>query len=172
MRSSSALSESFDELSDAEYAYLGGLFLAAALVLAAAVILIVRRCNRSEATLRAPPAYSAAPRQHRRAIEMQPARADEYETLQVIVVAHGREAELEVQTDAWSSYEMLRELVVDAVPEMFGETDDLILEYMNAQARWMRVKMKTPVETVKAAKAARISVPTSRSRQALSEDFE
>ena len=42
--------------------------------------------------------------------------------LQVIVVAHDQEAELEVQTDAWSSYEELRELVVDAVPNMFRDS--------------------------------------------------
>ena len=44
--------------------------------------------------------------------------------LQVIVVAHDQEAELEVQTDAWSSYEELRELVVDAVPNMFRDSND------------------------------------------------
>ena len=56
--------------------------------------------------------------------------------LQVIVVAHDQEAELEVQTDAWSSYEELRELVVDAVPNMFMDTDELTLEYKNEHSRW------------------------------------
>ena len=62
--------------------------------------------------------------------------------LQVVVVAHDQEAELEVQTDAWNSYEELRELVVDAVPNMFRDTDELTLEYKNEQSRWVRVKMK------------------------------
>ena len=62
--------------------------------------------------------------------------------LQVIVVAHDQEAELEVQTDAWDSYEALRELVVDAVPNMFRDTDELTLEYKNEHGRWTRVKMK------------------------------
>ena len=82
--------------------------------------------------------------------------------LQVIVVAHDQEAELEVQTDAWNSYEELRELVVDAVPNMFRDTDELTLEYKNEAMRWVRVKMKTPVEAVKAARAARITVPSAK----------
>ena len=76
--------------------------------------------------------------------------------MQVIVLAHNREAELEIQTDAWDSFEDLRELVVDAVPNMFHDSDELTLEYLNAQSRWLRVKLRTPVETVKAARSARI----------------
>ncbi len=38
------------------------------------------------------------------------------------------------------------------------------LEYKNEHARWIRVKMKTPVEAVKSARAARIIVPQSSSR--------
>jgi hypothetical protein len=56
----------------------------------------------------------------------------------------------------------LRELVVDAVPTMFRDTDELTLEYQDARGRWNRVKMKTPVDTVKAARSARIIVPTKR----------
>ena len=56
----------------------------------------------------------------------------------------------------------LRELVVDAVPNMFLDTDELTLEYKNEHARWVRVKMKTPVDAVKSARAARITVPNSK----------
>ena len=83
------------------------------------------------------------------------------------LVAHDQEAELEVQTDAWNSYEELRELVVDAVPNMFRDTDELTLEYKNEQSRWIRVKMKTPVDAVKAARCARITVPSRGSSRAL-----
>merc|ERR1711988_844970 len=99
--------------------------------------------------------------------ELGPAHAQEYEVLQVTVVAHDQEAELEVQTDAWNSYEELRELVVDAVPNMFYDTDELTLEYKNEHARWVRVKMKTPVDAVKASRCARITVPSTRGSRAL-----
>ena len=55
----------------------------------------------------------------------------------------------------------LRELVVDAVPSMFRDTDELTLEYQDGRGRWNRVKMKTPVDTVKSARSARITVPNS-----------
>ena len=55
----------------------------------------------------------------------------------------------------------LRELVVDAVPTMFRDTDELTLEYQDGRGRWNRVKMRTPVDTVKAARSARIVVPSS-----------
>ena len=137
-------------LSDADIAYLGGTLLALLVVLVAAIVLVARSC---------------APSQSMR--DTGPARADEYEMLQVVVAAHDQEAELEVQTDAWNSFEELRELVVDAVPNMFRDTDELTLEYKNEQSRWVRVKMKTPVDAVKAARCARITVPPSRSGRAL-----
>lgn len=49
-----------------------------------------------------------------------------------------------------------------AVPNMFRDTDELTLEYKNEQSRWVRVKMKTPVDAVKAARSARITVPAPR----------
>ena len=51
----------------------------------------------------------------------------------------------------------LRELVVDAVPNMFRDSDELTLEYMTTST-WLRVKRSTPLATVKAAKAARVIV--------------
>ena len=133
-------------LSDTDVAYLGGTILALLVVLTAGLILIGKSCAGGS----------------RRTADIGPARADEYDMLQVIVVAHDQEAELEVQTDAWNSYEELRELVVDAVPNMFRDTDELTLEYKNEAMRWVRVKMKTPVEAVKAARAARITVPSAK----------
>lgn len=88
-----------------------------------------------------------------------PASAVDYAVLQVTVQAHGQQAELEVQTDAWDSYEGLRELVVDAIPQLFRETDELLLEYMDGRGAWKMVKLRTPVATVKAARCARIVVP-------------
>ena len=58
----------------------------------------------------------------------------------------------------------LRELVVDAVPTMFRDTDELTLEYMDGRGRWNRVKMRTPVDTVKAARSARIIVPSAAAK--------
>ena len=170
-------------LSDTDIAYLGGTLLAILVVLIAGLILLVRSCSGGSRS-----GYSSGLRSS--GYEVGPARADEYEMLQVIVVAHDQEAGLEVQTDAWSSYEELRELVVDAVPNMFLDTDEvrcraspltmkrplrlicviipcalcqLTLEYKNEHSRWVRVKMKTPVDAVKSARAARITVPSSKS---------
>ena len=113
-------------LSDADIAYLGGTLLALAIVLTAGIVLLVRSCAGSS---------------RGKVSDVGPAYAEEYDSLQVIVVAHDQEAELEVQTDAWNSYEELRELVVDAVPNMFRDTDELTLEYKNEQSRWVRVKV-------------------------------
>ena len=142
-----ALSSFLSDLSDAESAYLGGTVLALLVVCGAhrapnlslslsffhtaiessvrnthrrvlyvwtvaGVILLMRKCNS---------------RSQQRGYAIGPAHAEEYEMLQVIVVAHDQEAELEVQTDAWSSYEELRELVVDAVPNMFRDSTRLRL---------------------------------------------
>ncbi len=53
----------------------------------------------------------------------------------------------------------LRELVVDAVPAMCHDTDELTLEYKSDQhSKWVRVKTRTPVAAVKAARIARITV--------------
>jgi hypothetical protein len=134
-------------LSDAELAYAGGTALALLIVVGAIIVLAVRSCKGGSSQ----PAYMG------RMGEIGPARADEYDTLQVIVQAHNQEAELEVQTDAWSSYEELRELVVDAVPQMFRDTDELTLEYLDRRQKWTRVKMRTPVDAVKAARSARIT---------------
>lgn len=86
------------------------------------------------------------------------AHASDFAVLRVIVRTPDNEAELEIETDTFDSYEELRELVVDSVPEMFHDTDELTLEYQNARSRWQRVKRSTPVDTVKAARSARISV--------------
>ena len=82
-------------LSDAEMAYAGGTALALLIVVAAIGVLALRSCKTG------PHAYA------RRATigDVGPARADEYDTLQVLVQAHNQEAELEVQTDAWDSFE-------------------------------------------------------------------
>ena len=94
-------------LSDSDIAYLGGSLLAFVFVLTSGLVLLVRMCT--------------SPTR-----DIGPAHAEEYNMLQVVVVAHDQEAELEVQTDAWNSYEELRELVVDAVPKMFRDTDELV----------------------------------------------
>ena len=78
----------------------------------------------------------------------------------MVVEARDQEAELEVQTDAFDSYEQLRELVVDAVPKMFRDSDELMLEYnvsSGKRPKWVRVKLRTPVDAVKAAGSLRIT---------------
>ena len=130
------------DISETEFAYLGGLLLALAIALTAMIILCARRCARGAGGGLEGGLGGTRGRRARRDLEA-PARADEYDILRVLVVARQREAELEVQTDSWDSYEELRELVVNSVPEMFRDTDELVLEYMNAQSRWMRVKMRT-----------------------------
>ena len=78
-------------LDDTEFAYVGGSALALLVVLVAGCVLLFRRLSAS-----------------RRRQEIEPAFAEEYDVLQVIVHAHDQEAELEVQTDAWNSYEEVR----------------------------------------------------------------
>lgn len=81
----------------------------------------------------------------------------DYAQLSVIVRSREQEAELEVQTEAFDSYEQLREMVVDSLPEMFRDTDELTLEYQNARNKWVRVKLRTPVSVVKASACVRIT---------------
>ena len=64
--------------------------------------------------------------------------------LQIIVEAFDHEAELEIQPDAFDSFEGLRELVVDAVPQMFGDTDSIVLDYMGSGGRWRRQDADEP----------------------------
>lgn len=187
--------------SDVDVALMGGAAVAALLLLATLLVMAARSCCSSGAGERIHPGESHV------------ASAADYETLQVAVQAHGHEAELEVSTDAFESYEevcallarvarsmmhlpysharapctggvsycaptaralpaqtdecfeshmlpvpwQLRELVVDAVPNMFRDSDELTLEYMTTST-WLRVKRSTPLATVKAAKAARVIV--------------
>ena len=88
-------------LSDTDIAYLGGTLLALLVVLTACLILLARSCCGGQYSRGG--GYSSS--MGGGGYDSGPARADEYEMLQVIVVAHDQEAELEVQTDAWSSYE-------------------------------------------------------------------
>ena len=171
-----------------QYILLGGSAIAALLLIAALASLACRSCNSSLAETGGG----------------QVANASEYDTLVVKVHAHGYDAELEISTDAFESYEevrtpaqlraslsiihpllrgaflplmclashvlhracpppcthtQLRELVVDALPTMFRDSDELSLEYMvGGSNTWQRVKRSTPVATVKAARAARVVV--------------
>ena len=137
------------DLSGTELALMCGALLALGVLLFTFSILLVRYCRNKLARDRAD-------------VEG-PAHADEYAVLQVVIQGHSQEAQLEVQTDAFESYEELRELVIDAIPNMFLDTDELTLEYMNDRSRWTRVKRSTPVATVKAARTARIRLaPLSR----------
>ena len=77
------------------------------------------------------------------------------DVLQVIVVVRDQEAELEIQLDGFETYGELRELVVDAVPQMFKPDDALLMEYAD-RGGWTRVKTKTPVDVVKNARSVRI----------------
>ena len=89
-------------LDDTEFAYVGGSALALLVVLVAGCVLLIRRLSAS-----------------RRRQDIEPAFAEEYDVLQVIVHAHDQEAELEVQTDAWSSYEEVRPIAtLDACPRL------------------------------------------------------
>ena len=86
--------------------------------------------------------------------------------LQIIVEAFDHEAELEIQPDAFDSFEGLRELVVDAVPQMFGDTDSIVLDYMGSGGRWQRVKTRTSLATVKASGSIKITVQPPAARNA------
>ena len=90
---------------------------------------------------------------HRRAFEDGTSVQDG--ALQVIVLAHEQEAELEIQVDGFDTYEELRELVVDAVPQMFDDSDAILMEYADGKG-FSRVKTKTPIDVVKRARSVRI----------------
>ena len=76
-------------------------------------------------------------------------------SLQVIVLANDQEAELEILLSAFDTYEDLRELVVDAVPQMFNDADAIVIEYSDGRS-WCNVKTKTPIDVVKGARCVRI----------------
>ena len=75
--------------------------------------------------------------------------------LQVIVLAHDQEAELEIQIDGFDTYEELRELVVDSLPQLFNDSDAILMEYADGNG-FSRVKTKTPINVVKRARSVRI----------------
>mmetsp|Transcript_22842 Transcript_22842/g.61253 ORF Transcript_22842/g.61253 Transcript_22842/m.61253 type:complete len:216 (+) Transcript_22842:75-722(+) len=79
------------------------------------------------------------------------------DSVQVIVHANGQEAELEIRADGFDSYEMLRELVVDALPGMFDDSDEIVLDYLDERSSWVRVKTRTPLEALKASGSIKIS---------------
>lgn len=81
--------------------------------------------------------------------------------LQVIVLAHNQEAELEVQLDGFETYEELRELVVDSVPQMFNDSDAILMEYADGSG-FTRVKTKTPINVVKRARCVRMKCETDK----------
>lgn len=93
----------------------------------------------------------------------EPPRGDDI--LQVIVDAHDQEAELEVEMDAFDSYEELRELVVEAVPQMFNDSDALLMDYANGSGGWTRVKTKTPLQVVKNSRSVRLKCNDKLSRK-------
>ena len=84
------------------------------------------------------------------------------DSVQVLVQANGQEAELEVQADGFESYEMLRELVVDSLPGMFDDSDEIVLDYLDEQSRWVRVKTRTPLEALKSSGNVKISCRSSQ----------
>ena len=92
------------------------------------------------------------------------------DSIQVYVHANGQEAELEVRADGFDSYEMLRELVVDSLQGMFDDSDEIVLDYLDEKSRWVRVKTRTPLETLKSSGSVKISVRSShKSNKALVE---
>ena len=78
-------------------------------------------------------------------------------TLQVVVDSPHGSAEFELQADELESFDEMRQLVVDAVPEMFEDDDEVTVDYLNGRGRWTRVKLKTPLDVVKAAGTVRIT---------------
>ena len=96
-------------------------------------------------------------KQASRGRSMRVVSAEEYSTLAIAVLAREQQAELEVSTDAFESFKQLRQLVVGSVPEMFAPSDELTIEYLNGRGKWTRVKMRTPMATVKAAGGLRIT---------------
>ena len=71
--------------------------------------------------------------------------------------ANGQEAELEVSPESFDTYEGLRSLVVDALPDMFDDSDELVLDYLGRRGKWERVRSKTPVDTIKASGTIKMS---------------
>lgn len=143
---------------DTELTLVAGALLALAILLLALAILAARTC-RARCCAAAGPSSEMAARGLGRVAEEEPANAEDYAKLQVCVRGADEMAELEVETDGFESYEELRELVVDAVPSMFCDTDELCLEYAVGRSdRWVRVKRSTPLDEVKAARAARITI--------------
>eukprot|EP00908_Phaeocystis_cordata_P014265 Transcript_25363.p1 GENE.Transcript_25363~~Transcript_25363.p1 ORF type:complete len:548 (+),score=32.15 Transcript_25363:112-1644(+) len=79
--------------------------------------------------------------------------------LQIMVHAKQQVAELEVQAGAFESFEELKGLVVDALPQLFDEQDrgSLRVEYKDAFDRWVKAKARTNVMAAKAAGSIRLT---------------
>lgn len=92
------------------------------------------------------------------------------DSIQVLIFAKGQEAELELRADCFDSYEKLRELVVDALPGMFTDSDEIVLDYLNERSSWVRIKTRTPLSTVKAAQSIRMSCRKTKKNKKLSRE--
>ena len=87
------------------------------------------------------------------------------DSIQVLVKANGQEAELEIRSDGFDSYEMLRELVVGALPDLFDDSDEIVLDYLNENSSWVRVKTRTPLVALKESGSVKISCRSTSSKK-------
>lgn len=87
------------------------------------------------------------------------------DSIHAIVSARGQEAELEIRADAVDSYDKLRNMIVDSIPGMFNDTDELAMDYMDHRRSWVRVRAKTPLSVVKASANIRITCRKSTSNK-------
>ena len=75
--------------------------------------------------------------------------------MEVSVHAAGQVAELEIQAGAFDSFDELGQLVVDSLPQLFGDRDidpsQLVVDYRDPLGRWQHAKPQTPIELAKAA---------------------
>ena len=89
------------------------------------------------------------------ALEMEALDVPADAVMEVSVHAAGQVAELEIQAGAFDSFDDLGQLVVDSLPQLFGDRDvdpsQLVVDYRDPLGRWQHAKAETPIELAKAA---------------------
>ena len=89
------------------------------------------------------------------ALEMEALDVPPDAVMEVSVHAAGQVAELEIQAGAFDSFDDLGQLVVDSLPQLFGDRDvdpsQLVVDYRDPLGRWQHAKAETPIDLAKAA---------------------
>ena len=101
-----------------------------------------------------PPPTEFEKRERELMASMEPPEVAPMAPMQVTVHAKRQVAELEIRAGAFDSYEELCSLVVNSLPQLFGDDGadpgSLLVDYKDQFGKWRRAKAYTPIEVAKA----------------------